>query len=108
MIILKWLIIVVLINMLWFATWSSQWNLYTTINDKFFKKVKIKGKLSFLFQAIGGQSVRTHGVIKALLFLQIKGYVLSVGSLVAMIILWHITRNSMLCLGVMGFVMLFR
>jgi hypothetical protein len=51
-----------------------QWNL--CIDESFFKKIKIKGKISIFFRGYGGESVSRHGIIKALLFCQIQGYAL--------------------------------
>lgn len=105
--IVKWIIIVLFINLIWFLPLLEQWNLHDIINDKVFQKVKIKGKMSFFFNAIGGQSVSSHGAVKALLFLQVKGYVLALGSIISVITLWCITKESMFCLYVMFGVLLF-
>ena len=105
--ILKWVMIILLINLIWFLPLFEQWNLHDIINDKVFQKVKINKKMSLFFKAIGGQSISTHGVIKSLLFLQVKGYALSLCSMILMIILWKITNSSMFCLGIMSIVLLF-
>jgi len=105
--IVEWLMIILLINLIWFLPLIEQWNLSDIINDKVFPKVKINRKMRLFFKAIGGQSISTHGIIKALLFLQVKGYALSVCSMILIIILWKITNSSVLCLGIMSIVLFF-
>ena len=105
--IIRWIVIVLFVNLIWFLPLTEQWNLHDIINDKVFRKVKIKGRFGFLFQAIGGQSVSRHGVVKPLLFLQVKGYILSIGSIISVITLWFIKKDSMLCLCLVLGVMFF-
>ena len=105
--ILSVVFIVVFINLIWVLPLLEQWNIHDIINDKVFRKVKIKGKIRFFFKAIGGQSVSRYGIIKALLFLQVKGYILSLCSIITMITLWFITKEFLLCYYVMGCILVF-
>lgn len=96
--IFKWILIVAIINGIWFSSIKDQWNLFERMNDKVFKRVKIKGKMRIFFRAIGGQSVSKHGIVKALLVVQIKGYILSILSAISVIILWFVIQNINFCI----------
>ena len=74
--ILKIICIILFIIFMAIIPYFSQFNL-VEINDKNFKLIKIK-RLSFLFRAIGGESVKKQGIILSLLFIQILGDVFSI------------------------------
>jgi hypothetical protein len=48
--ILKWVMIILLINLIWFLPLLEQWNLHDIINDKVFPKVKINKKIPILIK----------------------------------------------------------
>ena len=69
-----------------FVTLHNQHRLSFGIDDSLFKRIRIR-KCGFLFRAIGGNSVQTHGVTVPLFLCQLSAYLISAALPIAALVL---------------------
>ncbi len=69
-----------------------QFKITDTVNSGAFRLIKIK-KLSFMFRAPGGESVREYGVPIPLFAIQVAGYVLAIFSIILNVLLLTLLQD---------------